>query len=155
MKLLWKTPISPFALVLVLLVSATLCPSAHTQSPGDSGQANAATASADRIRLASGVAERNLIHKVILPYPAYAKANRIQGAVVLETVIDKHGQVVDVRKLSGHPYLVPTAVDGVKQWRYRPFLLNGNPVEVETTVTVNFNLTDTARQVVIPQSLVH
>ena len=155
MKLLWKTPSSLFALVFVLVVSATLCPPAHTTAPGGSAQTTPAPASPNRISLSSGIAAANLTHKITPAYPAYAKANRIQGAVVLQTVIDKQGRVAEVKTLSGHRYLAPAAVDAVRQWRYRPYLLNGNPVEVETTVTVNFNLTDTARQVVVPESLVH
>ncbi|MGC2479012.1 MAG: energy transducer TonB, partial [Candidatus Sulfotelmatobacter sp.] len=61
--------------------------------------------------------------------------------VVLRAVIDKQGNIQDLQLVSGHPMLVPAAIEAVKQWRYRPYLLNGQPVEVETTITVIFTLT--------------
>jgi protein TonB len=64
----------------------------------------------------------------------------VQGQVVLKAIINKNGQIQDLQLLSGHVLLAPAAVDAVKQWLYRPFLLNGEPVEVETTVTVTFQL---------------
>jgi protein TonB len=64
----------------------------------------------------------------------------VQGVIVLEAVITREGNVDSVRVVSGHPLLVQAAVDAVRQWRYRPTLLNGQPVEVITTVTVNFTL---------------
>jgi len=86
------------------------------------------------------MAERNLTHKVLPEYPHEAKENRIQGEVRLQVIIDRQGRVRDVKTVAGHPYLVPAATDAVKQWRYKPYLLNGEAVEVETIVTVNFNL---------------
>jgi len=64
----------------------------------------------------------------------------VQGQVVLNAIISKHGTIEDLHVLSGHPMLIQAALDAVRQWRYKPFLLNGEPVEVETTVTVIFNL---------------
>jgi protein TonB len=84
--------------------------------------------------------EGNLIHKVQPPYPPLARAARIQGAVVLRAIISKAGTIENLQVLSGHPLLVPAAIDAVRQWRYRPYNLNGDPVEVETQVTVNFIL---------------
>ena len=74
------------------------------------------------------------------PYPPLVKQARIQGTVVLEAVISKQGSVENLRVISGHPLLIQAALDAVKQWKYKPTLLNGEPVEVVTTVTVNFNL---------------
>jgi protein TonB len=74
------------------------------------------------------------------PYPAIARAARIQGDVVLKAIIDREGNIQDLQLVSGHPMLVPAAVDAVKQWHYRPYLLNGQPVEVETAITVIFTL---------------
>ena len=93
-----------------------------------------------RIRVSQGVTEGRLIQKVEPKYPALAIAARIQGQVVLNAIIDKSGQIQNLVLVSGHPMLVPMAIDAVRQWRYRPFLLNGEPVEVETTITVNFQL---------------
>ena len=73
-------------------------------------------------------------------YPSAAKAARIQGPVVLRAVISKEGTIENLAVQSGHPMLVKAAIDAVRQWRYRPYLLNGDPFEVETQVTVNFVL---------------
>ncbi|HEY0564649.1 MAG TPA: energy transducer TonB, partial [Terriglobales bacterium] len=69
-----------------------------------------------------------------------AKAARIQGAVVLAATISKSGSIEGLHVVSGHPMLVQAAMDAVKQWRYKPYMLNGEPTEVETTITVNFNM---------------
>ncbi len=93
-----------------------------------------------RIRISQGVTEGRLIQKVQPEYPSIAKAARIQGSVVLSAVISKTGEIENLVLVSGHPMLVPAAIKAVQQFRYRPFLLNGEPVEVETTITVNFQL---------------
>jgi protein TonB len=72
-------------------------------------------------------------------YPALAKQARVTGIVILEAIIGKDGAVSEVHVLSGHPLLQQAAVDAVSQWKYKPTLLNGEPVEVQTTVTVNFS----------------
>jgi periplasmic protein TonB len=84
--------------------------------------------------------EGNLIYKPQPVYPPMARAARIQGAVVLRAIISKNGTIENLEALSGHPLLLPAAIEAVKQWRYRPYVLNGEPVEVETRVTVNFIL---------------
>lgn len=91
-----------------------------------------------RVRISQGVTSGLLLHRVEPPYPLIAKSARISGSVVLKAIIDKEGNIKDLQLVSGHPLLVPAAIDAVKQWRYRPYLLNGQPVEVETTVTVIF-----------------
>jgi periplasmic protein TonB len=88
----------------------------------------------------SSMLEGNLIRRVEPVYPPLARSARIQGRVVLAAVISKAGTIENLRTLSGHPMLVPAAVDAVSQWRYRPYILNGEPVEVETQITVNFTL---------------
>ncbi len=88
----------------------------------------------------SHVMEGNLIRRVQPEYPALAKQARIQGTVVLRAVIDREGAIQDLQVISGHPLLVQAAINAVRQWRYRPFYLNDQPVEVETQVTVNFSL---------------
>jgi len=84
--------------------------------------------------------EGSLIRKVQPAYPVLARSARIQGAVVLQAVISKQGTIENLKVLSGHPILVPAAIDAVKQWRYRPYILNSEPVEVETQIIVNFSL---------------
>jgi periplasmic protein TonB len=81
-----------------------------------------------------------LVHRVEPPYPPLAKAARIQGAVQLRAMISKQGTIKNLQVLSGHPMLAGAAVEAVRQWRYRPYVLNGEAVEVETEVTVNFVL---------------
>jgi protein TonB len=73
-------------------------------------------------------------------YPPLARQARIQGNVVLHAIIDKDGKVAQLEVISGHPLLVQSALDAVKQWRYKPTLLNGDPVEVDTTITVTFTM---------------
>jgi periplasmic protein TonB len=84
--------------------------------------------------------EGNLIRKVQPTYPALARSARIQGTVMLQAVISKQGTIENLIVLTGHPMLVPAAIDAVRQWHYRPYILNNQPVEVETQITVNFSL---------------
>jgi protein TonB len=92
------------------------------------------------VRVSSGVAEGLLIRQVRPQYPAPARTARIQGTVVLQATIGKDGAIQDLRLLSGHPLLAQAAMDAVRQWRYRPYRLNDEPVEVDTTINVNFTL---------------
>jgi protein TonB len=94
-----------------------------------------------RIRISAGVTRGLLIKRVEPAYPPLAKAARVQGDVVLSAIIDANGQITNLQLVSGHPMLVPAALTAVRQWRYKPYLLNGQPVEVETTITVIFTLT--------------
>ena len=94
-----------------------------------------------RIRISQGVTSGLLLRRVEPAYPVIAREARIQGNVVLKAIIDKEGNIQDLQLVTGHPMLVPAAIQAVKQWRYKPYLLNGQPVEVETTVTVIFSLT--------------
>ena len=84
--------------------------------------------------------EGNLIRRVEPTYPPLARSARIQGSVVLVAVINKAGTIDNLHAVSGHPMLVPAVVDAVSQWRYRPYILNSEPIEVETQITVNFYL---------------
>ena len=92
------------------------------------------------VRVGGNVQQANLLSQVTPVYPAQAKQDRIQGTVQLDVIIDKEGHVDKVGVLSGPDALIPAAVEAVTQWTYRPTLLNGEPVKVETTVTVNFTL---------------
>ena len=93
-----------------------------------------------RINVGGNRQALNLVSKVIPVYPAEAKQARIQGMVSLQALIGKDGHVVELEMISGHPLLVPPSVEAVKQWVYKPTLLNGNPVEVITQIDVNYTL---------------
>src|SRR5712692_6743814 len=97
-------------------------------------------ATPQRVRVSQGVTQGLLIKKVQPAYPPLARQARIQGQVVLQAEISKNGSIENLRLISGHPMLAPAAIEAVKQWRYKPYLLNGEPVAVETTVQVNFTL---------------
>ncbi len=90
--------------------------------------------------LVSHWAAGNLIYRVQPIYPPIARQARIQGTVELRAIVSKEGMIENLAVVSGHPMLVKSALDAVRQWRYRPYLLNGDPIEVETDVTVNFVL---------------
>lgn len=91
-----------------------------------------------RVRIGGGVAAANLIKQVAPVYPQEAKDAKIQGVVVLEAQIDKTGSIENLTVVTGDPLLIQAAIDAVKQWAYRPIMLNGQPVDVVTTITVNF-----------------
>jgi len=93
-----------------------------------------------RIFKRSTWAEGNLVHKVQPVYPPIAIQARIQGAVLLRAVISKNGTIENLAVESGHPMLVKAAIEAVRQWRYRPYFLNNEPIEIETEITVNFVL---------------
>jgi protein TonB len=93
-----------------------------------------------RVPVSSGVVSGLLIRKVQPTYPPLAKQARISGAVVLQAVIGKDGSIENLKAVSGHPMLIQSALDAVRQWKYKPYILNGEPVEVDTQVTVNFTL---------------
>jgi periplasmic protein TonB len=98
------------------------------------------TPTISRVIRTSSMLEGSLIRKVQPAYPPLAKSARIQGAVILFAVISKTGTIENLRLVSGHPMLASAAIDAVSQWRYRPYILNNEPVEVETQITVNFIL---------------
>ena len=93
-----------------------------------------------RIKQGGNVQEAALTVKTNPIYPPLARQARIQGDVVLHAIIDKDGRVSELQVVSGHPLLVQAAVEAVKQWRYKPTLLNGDAVEVDTTITVHFSM---------------
>jgi len=100
-----------------------------------------ATASApQRLRIGGNVQAANVINNVKPIYPPLAKQARIQGTVRFNVVINKDGTIQDIQVESGHPLLAEAALDAVRQWTYKPTLLNGEPVEVATVVDVNFTL---------------
>ena len=97
-------------------------------------------ATPQRVRVSQGVSQGLLVRRVQPNYPPLARQARISGTVVLRAVISKDGSIENLTLVSGHPMLAPAAIDAVKQWKYKPYLLNGEPVEVDTEVQVNFTL---------------
>jgi protein TonB len=97
-------------------------------------------ATPQRVRVSAGVTSGLLVKRVNPVYPPLARQARIQGQVVLRAQISKDGSIENLQLVSGHPMLVQSALDAVKQWKYKPYLLNGEPVEVDTEVLVNFTL---------------
>ena len=93
-----------------------------------------------KLRVSSGVAQGQLVHQVTPQYPSQARQERVQGTVVLQAVIAKDGSVAKLSVVSGPSQLTKSAMEAVKQWRYRPFALNGEPVEADTQINVNFKL---------------
>ena len=96
--------------------------------------------SVQRVRLSQGVTKGLLIYRIEPTYPLIAQQARIQGVVVLTAIIGKDGSVQRLQLVNGNPLLAPAAIEAVKKWRYKPFLLNGQAVEIETTVTVTFSV---------------
>jgi protein TonB len=93
-----------------------------------------------RITIGGNVQQAKLVRQPKPVYPPLAKQARISGVVHLAAVISKDGTIQDLKVISGHPLLIPSALEAVKQWVYQPTLLNGEPVEVSTQIDVNFTL---------------
>ena len=93
-----------------------------------------------RITKGGDVVAATTTNKVAPIYPELAKQTRVEGTVRLHTVIDTDGQVIEVTFVSGPPMLVQSAIDSVKQWRFKPTILQGVPVQVECVLEVNFQL---------------
>ncbi len=92
------------------------------------------------VPISSGVAASTVLYKVLPVYPPIAREARVEGTVVLEAIISKQGTIENLRVVSGPAMLQQSALNAVSAWRYRPFLLSGEPVAVETTVNVIFSL---------------
>jgi protein TonB len=89
-------------------------------------------------RFISQLTEAQLLNRVEPAYPRIAMVSGVQGQVRLHAIIARDGTIQSLNVISGHPLLASPALDAVRQWRYRPYLLNGEAVEVETFITVNF-----------------
>jgi TonB family protein len=98
------------------------------------------TDAAKRVNLAANVTSGMLIRNIVPVYPKEAKRNHIQGKVVLRAVIGKDGRIKELKAVSGPEELIPPSIGAVQQWLYKPYLLFGEPVEVDTQVTVTFAL---------------
>lgn len=93
-----------------------------------------------RIRVGGNVQQAKLLNQPKPVYPPLAKQARIQGTVRFNAIIGRDGAIANLTVVSGHPLLVPSALEAVRQWKYQPTLLNGEPVEVVTQIDVNFTL---------------
>ena len=105
-----------------------------------SAPTNMPKATQQTLRISQGVSQGLVIKKVQPQYPQTAQQMRIQGAVQLEASISKAGDITNLKVLSGDPILARAAADAVRKWKYNPYFLNGEPVEIQTVVTVNFKL---------------
>jgi len=134
------------ALALVALMMSTTGSGLAVQQSADQGtpaaqeQAPPKPAAPTRVRVSKGVMQGLLVKRVQPKYPEEAREDRIQGTVVLHALISKEGDVIGLWAVSGDPLLVKAAIKVVKQWKYKPYLLNGQAVEVYTEVLVNFTL---------------
>jgi protein TonB len=97
-------------------------------------------ATPQKLRISTGVAEGLKVHDVTPAYPQMARIAHIQGDVLLQATISKAGVIENLRAVQGHPILIQAAMDAVKQWKYKPYILNGEAVEVETTIRVQFHM---------------
>jgi protein TonB len=101
---------------------------------------NAPTPVLQALNVSQGVSQGLLVKKVQPKYPPNALRARIEGSVQLLATISKNGDISTVKILSGDSQLSHAAADAVKQWKYKPYLLNGSPVEIQTQITVNFKV---------------
>ena len=125
-----------FAAALALASSMT----AFAQTPPKSEGQAAPAGGIQRIRIGGNVQQARMIAQPKPEYPPLARQARIEGTVKLQIIVAKDGSVLEAQVLSGHPLLVQAAIDAVKQWKYQPTLLNGQPVEVVTPLDVTFTL---------------
>ncbi len=91
-------------------------------------------------RVSQGLSGGVLVHKVRPIYPPQALALHLRGSVLLQAIITENGEVRDLKVKGGHPLLVPAAMEAVSQWRYRPFLLNGKPIQHGVDIFVDFKM---------------
>jgi protein TonB len=115
-------------------------PTGTATAPSGTASSSSGPAVPQTVRVSQGVSEGLLIRAVRPVYPNNARMNRVQGKVLLRAVIGKDGRVEKLEVVSGPKELTQAAVDAVQQWRYRPYYLAGSPVEVDTQITVNFEL---------------
>lgn len=101
-------------------------------------ESNIARPTLATLKISQGVSQGLVIKRVTPKYPASALAVHTQGAVLIEATINKEGAVTNVKLLSGDPILARAALEAVRQWRYKPYYLDGDPVEIQTQITVNF-----------------
>ena len=101
---------------------------------------NAQKAAQQTVRISQGVSEGMIVKRVQPIYPAQARQMHLEGTVELQANISQSGSISGIKQLSGSPILGRAAIDAVRQWKYKPYYLNGQPVEIQTQITVNFKL---------------
>jgi periplasmic protein TonB len=111
-----------------------------TPSPTATPSANAFVPGTKRVRISSGVADSLIRHKVDPVYPRKARKNDITGDVLVRIIIDRQGNVTNLAVIQGDPILVKSAVKAVKQWKYRPFILNGEAIEAESVIKIQYHM---------------
>src|SRR5258708_22831492 len=119
--------------------SSSPAEAAGTSGEGTSGERPSGNLP-QRLRVSSGVAQGLLLHKVDPIYPYEARLGHIQGDVILHATIGKDGLIHHLKAVTGHPMLVAPAKGAVEQWPYRPYAIDGRPVEVDTTIKVQFHM---------------
>ncbi len=134
LRLVWMTDIANEARLEIRT------PSAPPPPPPPAAPAALAAGTTQRLRIGGNVQQTKLVSQVRPVYPPDAKLQRVQGVVQLSAVIAKDGTIQTLEVISGDPLLVPSALEAVRQWRYQPTLLNGNPVEVITQIDINYTL---------------
>jgi TonB family protein len=92
------------------------------------------------IRVSQGVMESSIVRRVEPQYPLEARANRVKGDVLIQVIIDEKGSIAKMTVLKGEPVLAKAATEAVAQWTYKPFTVDGDPFEVETTILVRFHM---------------
>jgi protein TonB len=101
---------------------------------------NAFVPGTKRIRISSGVAESLIRHKVNPVYPWDARVNHITGDVLIRIVIDRQGNVSNMTVIRGDPILIESAIKAIKQWKYRPYILNGEAIEAESVIKIQYHM---------------
>jgi len=133
-----------FTLIVLFLASAALAVAQEPAAPPK--EVIIHPPAGMRIRLGGTITAAHLIARVSPVYPPLARQTRISGTVRLHVIIGKEGSVQQLEVVSGHALLVQSALDAVRHWKYQPTLLNGEPVEVDTTVDVIYSLNGDAAQ---------
>ena len=139
---MFACPRRPLLIVALAFITTTLSPgqSQDQSSPSPPSQPQTQPELPKRVRISSSVSGGLLLKKVNPEYPKKARKKHIQGVVILSATIDKSGDIANLVVVSGDPILAKAASDAARQWKYRPYLLQGQPVEVETQIQVNFTL---------------
>jgi protein TonB len=132
------------AALLALGSAGAPAQSAVTDGRGQAAATNnAPVGSKDRpIRISAGVLSGNLVHKEEPVYPEEARTDKVTGVIVMAATVDDQGKVANLSVVSGPELLRAAALTAARQWKYRPYLLNGRPVFVLSTITINFSITE-------------
>ncbi len=121
---------------LAMLVALAGLAAAQTVPPAQTDQ----PAKPTRLRISTGAAKGLKIHDVQPKYPQDARARGIEGDVLLQATIDTQGNLTNLKVVQGEPILVEASMDAVKKWKYRPYIYEGKPVEVDTTIRIEFHM---------------